>query len=51
MFIDRAVNAKPKELTIYENEFHPCGGVAPEAFGKVADWMARQLSAKPTGVA
>lgn len=51
MFIDRAVNAKPKELTIYENEFHPCGGVAPEAFGKVADWMAHQLGAEPAGVA
>lgn len=51
MFIDRAVNASPKELTIYENEFHPCGGVAPEAFGKVADWMAEQLGGNSRGVA
>jgi dipeptidyl aminopeptidase/acylaminoacyl peptidase len=42
-FIDRAVNAEPRELIIYENEFHPLGGVSPQAFSRVADWLQDQL--------
>jgi dipeptidyl aminopeptidase/acylaminoacyl peptidase len=42
-FIDRAVNAESRELHIFENEFHPLGGVSPEAFTRVADWLHDQL--------
>lgn len=42
-FIDRAVNANPRELVIYENEFHPLGGVSPQVFNKVADWLHDRL--------
>jgi dipeptidyl aminopeptidase/acylaminoacyl peptidase len=48
MFLDRAVNAEPRELVIYENEFHPLGGVSPEAFNRIADWLQDQL--QPAGV-
>jgi dipeptidyl aminopeptidase/acylaminoacyl peptidase len=44
-FVDRAVNADPREIVIFENEFHPLGGVSPEAFNHVADWLHDNLSA------
>jgi cephalosporin-C deacetylase-like acetyl esterase len=31
----------PKELRVYENEFHPLGGVAAEIFRYGADWIER----------
>jgi dipeptidyl aminopeptidase/acylaminoacyl peptidase len=43
-FVERAVNAEPRELIIYENEFHPLGGVSPEAFNTAADWLQEQLT-------
>lgn len=33
----------PKELRVYENEFHPLGGVAAEAFRFAAEWLERAL--------
>jgi dienelactone hydrolase len=33
----------PKEIRVYENEFHPLGGVAGEAIGFAADWLSRAL--------
>jgi cephalosporin-C deacetylase-like acetyl esterase len=33
----------PKELRVFENEFHPLGGVAAEAFAFAADWVLRAL--------
>ena len=33
----------PKELRVFEDEFHPLGGVAAEAFGLAADWLLRAL--------
>jgi dipeptidyl aminopeptidase/acylaminoacyl peptidase len=47
-FIARAVSAAERELVIYEDEFHPLGGVCPEAFAKAADWLAQRLEA-PAG--
>lgn len=41
----KAVNADPKELVIYENEFHPLGGVSPQAFNAIADWLGDRLAA------
>lgn len=34
----------PKEIRVYENEFHPLGGVAGEVIGYAADWLSRALS-------
>jgi dipeptidyl aminopeptidase/acylaminoacyl peptidase len=48
-FVDRARNAEPRELVIYENEFHPLGGVSPEAFSRVADWLGERLHGDSTG--
>ncbi|MFD9893873.1 alpha/beta hydrolase [Amycolatopsis sp. NPDC059027] len=33
----------PKELRVYENEFHPLGGVAAEVFRFAAEWLHRAL--------
>lgn len=44
-FVNRAVYAEPRELVIFENEFHPLGGVSPQAFNKVADWLTGMLAA------
>ncbi|TQF04964.1 alpha/beta hydrolase [Kitasatospora acidiphila] len=33
----------PKELRVYEDEFHPLGGVAAEAFRFGAEWLERAL--------
>jgi pimeloyl-ACP methyl ester carboxylesterase len=57
-FVERAVNADPRELVIYENEFHPLGGVSPQVFNKVADWLHDRLvrdqasdDGRPSGLA
>ncbi|AHV97643.1 MULTISPECIES: alpha/beta hydrolase [Paenibacillus] len=34
----------PKEIRIYENEFHPLGGVAAEIFRYGAEWTERALN-------
>lgn len=36
------INA-PKEMRVYENEFHPLGGVAAEIFAFGAEWVIRAL--------
>ena len=33
----------PKEIWIYDNEFHPLGGVANELIGGAADWLVKML--------
>ncbi|GAA1223003.1 hypothetical protein GCM10009665_11570 [Kitasatospora nipponensis] len=33
----------PKEIRVYENEFHPLGGVAAEVFRFGAEWLERAL--------
>ena len=33
----------PKEMRVYENEFHPLGGVAAEIFAFGAEWIMRAL--------
>ncbi|MFJ5273036.1 alpha/beta hydrolase [Streptomyces sp. NPDC088358] len=33
----------PKEMRVYENEFHPLGGVAAEVFRFGAEWVQRAL--------
>jgi hypothetical protein len=33
----------PKEMRVYEDEFHPLGGVAAEIFAFSADWILRAL--------
>lgn len=33
----------PKEMRVYENEFHPLGGVAAEVFRFGAEWLERAL--------
>lgn len=33
----------PKEMRVYENEFHPLGGVAAEVFAFGAEWVTRAL--------
>ncbi|MEU8714222.1 alpha/beta hydrolase [Streptomyces sp. NPDC048663] len=33
----------PKEIRVYENEFHPLGGVAAEVFRFGAEWVERAL--------
>jgi dipeptidyl aminopeptidase/acylaminoacyl peptidase len=43
-FVERAVKARKKELVIFENEFHPLGGVSPQVYDKVADWLHDNLS-------
>jgi alpha-beta hydrolase superfamily lysophospholipase len=35
------------ELRIYENEFHPLGGVATEAYEGAVDWIIDRLANKP----
>jgi dipeptidyl aminopeptidase/acylaminoacyl peptidase len=41
-------NAKaPYEMRVYENEFHPMGGVAVEAYELSADWLRDRLDGKP----
>ena len=37
----------PKEMRVYENEFHPLGGVAAEIFRYGAEWLERTLSGDP----
>jgi dipeptidyl aminopeptidase/acylaminoacyl peptidase len=37
----------PHELRIYEDEFHPLGGVAVEAYEGAADWLKDRLDGKP----
>ncbi|MFJ4920913.1 alpha/beta hydrolase [Streptomyces sp. NPDC088725] len=34
----------PKEMRVYENEFHPLGGVAAEIFRFGAEWVERALA-------
>ncbi|MDF3293040.1 alpha/beta hydrolase [Streptomyces silvisoli] len=34
----------PKEIRVYENEFHPLGGVAAEIFRFGAEWVERALN-------
>jgi pimeloyl-ACP methyl ester carboxylesterase len=34
----------PKEMRVYENEFHPLGGVAAEVFRFGAEWVERALN-------
>ncbi|MFB7668656.1 alpha/beta hydrolase [Kitasatospora sp. NPDC056138] len=34
----------PKEMRVYENEFHPLGGVAAEVFRLGAEWVERALA-------
>ncbi|MFD7662113.1 alpha/beta hydrolase [Streptomyces sp. NPDC059788] len=34
----------PKEMRVYENEFHPLGGVAAEVFRFGAEWLERALN-------
>ncbi len=34
----------PKEMRVYENEFHPLGGVAAEVFRFGAEWIERALN-------
>ncbi|MGW1135114.1 alpha/beta hydrolase [Streptomyces griseoluteus] len=34
----------PKEMRVYENEFHPLGGVAAEVFRFGAEWVERVLN-------
>jgi pimeloyl-ACP methyl ester carboxylesterase len=34
----------PKEMRVYENEFHPLGGTAAEVFRFGADWLERALN-------
>ncbi len=34
----------PKEIRVYEGEFHPLGGVAAEVFRFGAEWLERALS-------
>lgn len=43
---DRAVNAKPRRLEIYENQFHPLGGVIVQVFDKLADWTRDRFDGK-----
>ena len=38
--------ARKQEVIVYENEFHPLGGVSPEAFARIADWLADQLGVR-----
>jgi fermentation-respiration switch protein FrsA (DUF1100 family) len=38
----------PYEFRIYEDEFHPLGGVALEAYEGAADWLKDRLDGKPT---
>ncbi|MFQ5911800.1 MAG: alpha/beta hydrolase [Nitrospinota bacterium] len=33
----------PKEIWIFDNEFHPLGGVANELLGGVGDWLLKML--------
>jgi hypothetical protein len=33
----------PKEIWIYDWEFHPLGGVANELIGGAADWLLKML--------
>ncbi|OHX21137.1 dipeptidyl aminopeptidase [Chromobacterium sphagni] len=37
----------PKEMRVYENEFHPLGGVAAEIFRYGAEWLERALNGDP----
>lgn len=37
----------PHTLRVYENEFHPLGRVALEAYEGVADWLVDQLNGRP----
>lgn len=36
----------PKEMRVYEGQFHPLGGVAAEVFAFGADWVLRALDAE-----
>ena len=36
----------PKELWIYEDEFHPCGGVAHEMYPAAIDWLLDAINGK-----
>lgn len=37
----------PKELWVYEDQFHPMGGVSGEFYGSAADWVMARLQGKP----
>lgn len=37
----------PYELRIYQDEFHPLGGVAVEAYEQAVDWVVDRLDGKP----
>jgi pimeloyl-ACP methyl ester carboxylesterase len=39
----------PYEMRVYEDEFHPLGGVAVEAYELAADWLKDRLDGKPVG--
>jgi len=36
----------PKELWVWEDEFHPCGGVAHEAYPAAIDWLLAAVNGK-----
>jgi hypothetical protein len=36
----------PKEMRIYEHQFHPLGGVAPEVYAFGADWILQAVEGK-----
>jgi cephalosporin-C deacetylase-like acetyl esterase len=36
----------PKEMRIYEHQFHPLGGVAPEVYAFGADWVLQAIDGK-----
>ncbi|MHB9146161.1 MAG: alpha/beta hydrolase family protein [Symbiobacteriia bacterium] len=37
----------PKELWVYEDQFHPMGGVSGEFYGSAADWVTARLQGAP----
>jgi hypothetical protein len=37
----------PTELRVYEDEFHPLGGVAAEVFRLTAEWLQRAINGEP----
>lgn len=39
----------PKEMRVYENEFHPLGGVAAEVFAFGAEWVMRAMDGEFDG--
>lgn len=39
--------SSPKELWVYEDQFHPMGGVSGEFYGSAADWVMARLQGRP----